>query len=87
MRTTLTLDDDVAKLLLRVRQSKKASLKAVANEALRKGLVQTATARKSRRRFETSRVDLGGCLIGNVDDVAEALAVAKRARLCIQSFF
>jgi hypothetical protein len=77
MRTTLTLDDDVAKLLLHVRQLRKASLKTVVNEALRKGLVQTAAPGKSRRRFETSSVDLGDCLIGNVDDVAEALAVAE----------
>jgi hypothetical protein len=77
MRTTLTLDDDVAKLLLHVRQSNKASLKAVVNQALRKGLLQTSAPGKPRRRFGTKSADLGDCLIGNVDDVAEALAVAE----------
>ncbi len=77
MRTTLTLDDDVAKLLLQVRQQKKASLKAVVNEALRRGLTQRAGSGRPRRRFETNSADLGDCLIGNVDDVTEALAVAE----------
>ena len=77
MRTTLTLEDDVAKLLLRVRQSQRASLKAVVNEALRRGLLQLSGPARPRRRFETKTANLGDCLIGNVDDVAEALAVAE----------
>jgi hypothetical protein len=77
MRTTLTLDDDVAKLLLRVRQSQRASLKVVINEALRHGLLRMASPPGPRRPFQTKSVNLGDCLIGNVDDVAEALAVAE----------
>ena len=77
MRTTLTLDSDVAKLLLRVRQSRRASLKAVVNEALRYGLLRMNSPEAPRRRFETKSASLGQCLIGNVDDVAEALAVAE----------
>jgi len=77
MRTTLTLDDDVAKLLQHVRQSRRASLKAVVNEALRHGLLRMASPTARRRRFATKSAHLGDCLIGNVDDVAEALAVAE----------
>jgi len=77
MRTTLTLEDDVAKLLLHVRQSKRASLKAIVNEALRHGLSRMTSPAGPRRRFETKSVSLGDCLIGNVDDVAEALAVVE----------
>ena len=77
MRTTLTLDEDVAKLLLRAQQTKRASLKAVVNEALRQGLLRMDSPATPRRRFETRSVNLGSCLIGNVDDVAEALAVAE----------
>ncbi len=77
MRTTLTLDDDVAKLLLTVQQSQKASLKAVVNEALRHGLLRMVAPSAPRRRFETRSANLGPCLIGNIDDVAEALAVAE----------
>jgi hypothetical protein len=77
MRTTITLDDDVAKLLTQARQRGKASLKDVVNEALRQGLIGMAAPGVRRRRFETKSADLGECLIGNVDDVAEALAVAE----------
>jgi hypothetical protein len=77
MRTTLTLDDDVAKLLLRVRRSRQAGLKLVINEALRHGLLRMVSPPGRRRRSETKAVDLGACLVGNVDDVAEALAVAE----------
>jgi hypothetical protein len=77
MRTTITLDDDVAKLLSQARQMKRTSLKDVVNQALRQGLLSMATPDVRRRPFETKSVALGECLIGNVDDVAEALAVAE----------
>ena len=77
MRTTLTLDDDVAKLLMRTQQIKKTSMKDVVNEALRRGLLAMEAPAGRHRHFETKTADLGECLIGNVDDVAEALAVAE----------
>ena len=43
MRTTLTLDPDVAALLRRVRHTHGSSFKAVANDALRQGVRQTVT--------------------------------------------
>lgn len=30
-----------------------------------------------RRRFETESVELGRCLVGSLDDIAEVLAVAE----------
>jgi hypothetical protein len=78
MRTTLTLDDDVAALLRRVMASQKASLKAVINEALREGLRRIGERqRRSGRPHRTPAVSLGRCLVGNVDAVAEVLAVAE----------
>jgi len=77
MRTTLTLDDDVAARIERLRKSRKASLKDVVNEALREGLKHLAAPKERRASFRTEAVDLGRCLLGNVDDVAEALAVAE----------
>ena len=77
MRTTLTLEDDVAKLLMHTRQIRKTSLKQVVNEAMRLGLLAMSAPVGRRRRFKTQSVDLGECLMGNVDDVAEALAVAE----------
>ncbi|MBE9593369.1 MAG: ribbon-helix-helix protein, CopG family, partial [Proteobacteria bacterium] len=38
MRTTLTIDEDVAALLENMRRTKKTSLKSLVNEALRQGL-------------------------------------------------
>jgi len=44
MRTTLTLDDDVAAALERLRRTRNASLKDLVNEALRRGLDNIAEA-------------------------------------------
>ncbi len=77
MRTTLTLDDDVAALLGRARKGRKASLKEVVNEALRKGLKEITSPSSPSRSFSTKTVSLGRCLMGGVDDVAEVLAVAE----------
>ena len=77
MRTTLSLDDDVAALLARLRQARKAGLKQVINEALRLGLEQMTAPPRPRKRYRTQAVSLGRCLAGSLDDVSEALAVAE----------
>ena len=77
MRTTLTIEDDVAALIRRLRERRKASLKTVVNEALRQGLKQLQTPSRPQRRRRTTVVSLGSCLPGNLDDVAEALAIAE----------
>jgi len=78
MRTTLTLDKDVAAALERLRKARRASLKQVVNDALRQGLGQLASPpAKPRRPFRTRTFSLGGCLIGNVDNIAEVLALAE----------
>ena len=77
MRTTLTLDDDVAALLEKTRQLKGVSFKQIVNEALRAGLRQLTTPERRRQRFKTRHADLGRCLIGSLDDVAEALATGE----------
>jgi len=76
MRTTLTLDEDVAALLRRARQSRRATLKEVVNEALRHGLRQM-TAPAPGAPYRTRTVSLGRCLVGDLDDIAEVLAVAE----------
>ena len=80
MRTTLTLDDDVARLLERVRRRRRISLKELVNEALREGLARLEAPRTPRKRHATKAVSLGRCLIDNVDDVAEALAASEGER-------
>jgi hypothetical protein len=80
MRTTLSLDDDVAASIERLREASGKSLKELVNEALRGGLKQMAAPRRKRPSFRTETVDLGRCLQGNVDNVAELLAVAEGER-------
>jgi len=75
MRTTLTLDDDVAQLLERIRKRRGGSLKQLVNDALRAGIARLEAPRTARKRHATKAVSLGRCLLDNVDDVAEALAV------------
>ena len=80
MRTTLSLDDDVAALLERVRKVRKASLKQVVNEALRAGLVQIAMPASTRSKYRTKSVSLGRCYLPNLDNVSEVLALAEGER-------
>ena len=77
MRTTLTLDDDVAALLKRVLARRKDGLKAVINEALRQGLRQLGAPVERKAAYRTPSVDTGRCLLPNVDDIAEVLAVTE----------
>lgn len=75
MRTTLTLDDDVAVLIEQLRKSRGTGLKELVNEGLRAGLQQMTAPSREPKSFRTGTVDLGRCLVANVDNVAEVLAV------------
>lgn len=77
MRTTLTLDEDVAVLLEKARRAKGLSFKQIVNEALRAGLSEVAIPGQRRHKFKTRHADLGRCLIGGLDDVSEALAAGE----------
>ena len=76
MRTTLTIDEDVAVQLERLRRSRDASLKELVNEALRRGLRDMTARPKQREPFRTKVFDMGRPLV-NLDNVAEALAYAE----------
>jgi hypothetical protein len=80
MRTTLTLDDDVAALLERVREARKAGLKDTVNEALREGLRQMAAPPKRREPYRTPSTDLGPSLIGSLDNIGQVLEIAEGLR-------
>jgi hypothetical protein len=77
VRTTLSLDDDVAALLARIRRARQVRLKELVNEALRAGLRQMSAPPRRRKPYRTRTVSLGRCLAGSLDDVAEALAIAE----------
>lgn len=75
MRTTLTLDADVAALLKRSMSRRKSSLKDEVNRALRLGLMAADKPTPVRRR--TRSYDGGRCLLGDLTSVSEALAIAE----------
>jgi predicted CopG family antitoxin len=77
MRTTLTIDDDVAAALERLRKSEDKSLKDVVNQTLRRGLEQPNAAPKKRKQSYTRPVSLGPSLIGSLDDISEVIAIAE----------
>ncbi len=77
MRTTLTLDADVAARLKRLRQRRDARFKDVVNEALREGLRAMEEKPRVKRRTWTKPLHLGGSRIGSLDNIAEVLAIAE----------
>jgi len=78
MRTTLTLDDDVASQLEQLRAESGRTLKDVVNQALRLGLQALDDPPPGDATpYRTPSESLGGCTVGSLDDVAEALAAAE----------
>ena len=73
MRTTLTIDDDVAAVLVRLRKARGAKLRDLINEALRRGLEDMSRRPKERRPFRTRSVDLGP----SIDNVSELLSIVE----------
>jgi hypothetical protein len=77
MRTTLTIDDDVAVMLEQLRKKRGAGLKELVNEALRRGLRALEIRPKPRRRYRTRSVDLGRVRIASIDNIAEVSGGAE----------
>ena len=78
MRTTLTLDPDVAARLRQRREAEGRPFKDVVNDVLRRGLDVPATDGPGvTGERHTDPRDLGRMLLADVDDVSEALAVAE----------
>lgn len=77
MRTTLTLDEDVAALLERVRKSRRTAFKQIVNEALRQGLHQMTAPPPKRKPYRTPGWNLGKCLVGNLDNIGEVLEMLE----------
>ncbi|HXC54383.1 MAG TPA: hypothetical protein VNU97_03745 [Rhizomicrobium sp.] len=71
-RTTMTLDEDNALRLTRLRQERDASLKEVVNEVIRRGLDE---AEKPFRRepFQTRAMHLGPLLYPDLKQAMEAI--------------
>jgi hypothetical protein len=81
MRTTLTIDADVAIALERVRDTRELTLKAAVNEALRRGLrvMEAENERGARTPYRLRPWNSGGMRV-SLDSVAEALAWGEGER-------
>ena len=76
MRTTLTIDDDVAVRLEQLRRKRDLTLKDVVNDMLRRGLDSEDEKPGKQKPFRLKTFDAGKPLI-NIDNVAEAIAYAE----------
>lgn len=78
VRTTLTLDDDVAVALERLRRRRREPLKQVVNAVLRAGLsALDARATAPRKPFRTQPMSLGPPRLKNLDNISDVLAFAE----------
>ncbi len=73
MRTTLTIDEDNAVRLERLRKQRDANLKDVVNDALRRGLDAIDAPTKARARVLSGTADLGLLLFPSVKEALIAL--------------
>lgn len=73
----MTIDDDVAVRLRSVVSERRVPFKTVVNDLLRTGLDAAGGSAEPRPRFETPVLDAGECLIGSLDCISEALAIAE----------
>jgi hypothetical protein len=77
MRTTLTIESDVAVALNRLQKQTGNSLKRIVNDALRRGLLEMQSPPARRLAFRTKAVDLGKCALPDLDNISETLAWAE----------
>jgi tRNA U38,U39,U40 pseudouridine synthase TruA len=76
MRTTLTLDEDVAKRLEQLQRERRTSFKALVNEALREG-IRVLEQPPPPTTFKTRTVSLGRLYLGSLDNIGEVLATTE----------
>lgn len=81
MRTTLTLEDDVAVRIEELRRKTGAPLKEVVNRVLRAGLDELASGPPRKRKpFRTRPLPVGRCLVPSLDDVTAVLDLAEEKK-------
>lgn len=77
MRTTLTLDDDVAARIERLRQSGDESFKDLVNDLLRRGLNDRERPREEREPYRIRPHAAGRCFAPSLDCLHDALVIAE----------
>lgn len=76
MRTTLTLEKDVAIALEKLQQKRDSSFKDVVNEALRQGIKVLSVPGKPRQPFRTIPLDLGKPFFNSAEELKALIAQA-----------
>lgn len=79
MRTTISLDGDIAAQLAQLRARGDRSFRQLINDALRVGLAHLDRGDATSRGPFTRAVSLGAPRLPDVDDVSEALAIIEGA--------
>jgi hypothetical protein len=74
MRTTLTLDEDVAVSLKRIAKRRGTSFKATVNDALRLGLDVLVGPPRPGEPYIINAWNLGGSIVGSLDNIEEVLS-------------
>lgn len=80
MRTTLTLDPDVAARITAAVKQHRRPFKVVVNETLRAGLDALEKRDGRRRPHRTTGFAMGPSLVGSLDNIEEALARVEGER-------
>ncbi len=77
MRTTLTIDEDIAAQLRRLQLQRNVGFKALVNQALRAGLSSLEQGEPAPSSFQVQAFDCGSFLLGDLISVSETLAAAE----------
>jgi hypothetical protein len=78
MRTTVTLDEDVALEVAKLQKARDESFKETLNALLRAGLASLRAKRSAATVvYRTEPVSLGGPRLKNLDDISEVLAFGE----------
>lgn len=78
MRTTVTLEDDVAVEIAKLQRARDESFKATLNAVIRAGLASLRARRpRDATVYRTEAVSLGTPRLANLDDISEVLAFGE----------
>lgn len=77
MRTTLSLDDDVALMIKQLQKKEEKPFKQIVNELLRIGLAQKKAPVKEKQQYSTPELKPGPSRYADLDNIGEILAVAE----------
>jgi hypothetical protein len=77
MRTTITIDDDIAAEIARIRRNEGLGLKDVINDLLREGARAKRPPVKKRKPFRTEPIANVTPLLANFDNIAEVIALVE----------